>query len=344
MRFVPKAIVGAVAVAGIFAVGACGSPAATTQNAPQPPAAVRVGLLLAGPTHDGGFMEAGYNGAKRAEQQFGAEITVIDRVAPQQPELERAMRELARGGVDLVVAQGGQNNAAAKVVAAEFPQTKFVVTQSDVTGPNLASYEVLQEQSAWLAGAAAGLLTESGVVGHMSGIRPVPGLKGRAAFVDGVAHTNPAARVLTNFSGDQDDVELARRIATAELDAGADQIFTMLNAGRPGVAEAIRAAGKGRQFGNVRDFAADDPAVFAGSAIADSGVAVFRAIEDFANGRLHGGENVRIGLEAPEAVRLTLAPDVPEHVRAELDALSKRIVDGEIEVNTTYSGPEFPNP
>ncbi|TDD48671.1 BMP family ABC transporter substrate-binding protein [Saccharopolyspora elongata] len=338
-------MVSAVATAGIFAAGACGAPAVSDRNAPESgPAEVRVGLLLAGPTHDGGFMEAGYNGAKRAEQQLGAQITVVDRVAPRQPELEAAMRDLARGGVDLVVAQGGQNNAAAKVVAAEFPQTTFVVTQSDVTGPNLASYEVLQEQSAWLAGAAAGLLTKSGVVGHMSGIRPVPGLKGRAAFVDGVAHTNPAARVLTNFSGDQDDIPLARRIATAELDAGADYIFTMLNAGRPGVAEAIRATGKGRQFGNVRDFTADDPAVFAGSAVADSGEAVFRAIGDFAHGRLHGGENVRIGLESPEAVRLTLAPDVPDHVRAELDRLGRQIVDGEVEVKTTYTGPEFPNP
>ncbi|MEU5850791.1 hypothetical protein [Saccharopolyspora shandongensis] len=81
------------------------------------------------------------------------------------------------------------------------------------------------------------------------------------------------------------------------------------------------------------------PAVFAGS-----GEAVFRAIDDFAHGRLHGGENVRIGLESPEAVRLTLAPDVPDHVRAELDRRRRQIVDGEVEVKKTYTGPEFPNP
>ena len=336
--------IGLAAVAGLLTV-ACGAPAE-----PEGGEGVRggehktVGLLLTGPAHDGGFMESGFAGAERAGREFGADIRVVDGIAPQQPAVEAALRDLARGGADLVLAHGGQNVAAAKVVAAEFPATTFAVTQADVAGTDLAGYEVLQEQSAWLAGAAAGLLTRTGTVGHMSGIRPVPGLKGRAAFVDGFAHTKPGGRVLTNFSGNQDDIALARRIATAELNAGADYIFTMLNAGRPGVAEAIRTAGKGRQFGNVRDYTADDPAVFAGSAVADSGLAAFRAIDDFVHGRLHRGETVQIGLETPDAVRLTLAGDVPEPVRAEVERLRTRIINGEIDIRTTYDGPEFTAP
>ena len=60
-------------------------------------------------------------------------------------------------------------------------------------------------------------MTRSGVVGHMSGIRVRPGLKGRAAFVAGVQATNPAVRVLTNFSGNQDDNALSQRVAEAEM-------------------------------------------------------------------------------------------------------------------------------
>ena len=56
-----------------------------------------------------------------------------------------------------------------------------------MTGPNLASYEVLQEQSAYLGGVLAALTTRTGVVGHMSGIRVRPGLKGRAEAVAGLA-------------------------------------------------------------------------------------------------------------------------------------------------------------
>ena len=55
----------------------------------------------------------------------------------------------------------------------------------------------------------------------MSGIRVAPGLKGRAAFAHGLGHANPAARLLTNFSGDQDSNALSGRIAAAMADAGA---------------------------------------------------------------------------------------------------------------------------
>src|SRR5690606_25796185 len=160
--------------------------------------------------------------------------TYIDGIPPEQPELEAALRELAAAGPDMVIAHGGQNSAAAETVAAEFPEIAFVVVQGNVTGPNLSSYEVLQEESAWLAGAAAGLLTETGIVGHISGIRVTPGLKGRGGFYNGLMHTNPEARFLTIFAGDQDDNALSHEVASAEIAAGADIIFTMLNSGRQG--------------------------------------------------------------------------------------------------------------
>ncbi|GAA1404378.1 membrane protein [Glutamicibacter uratoxydans] len=332
------------AIAAIAALALTGCSAAP--QAEQPPSSpasepIRVAMLLAGSSDDGGFMESGYRGLQRAELDLGVKISHIEGVKPEQKQLEKALRDLGETGVDMIIAHGGQNSAAAEVVSAEYPQIQFVVTQSGVKGSNLSSYEVLQEESAWLAGAAAGLLTESDVVGHMSGIRPVPGLKGRAAFVDGVKHTNPGAKVLTNFSGDQDDVALAKKIALAEIEAGADNIFTMLNAGRPGVAEAMKETGKARQFGNVRDFTQDDPEIFVGSAVADSGAAAFSAIEDFVQGDYKPEQSIQIGLENPDAVKLTLAPDVPENVKNEVEKLSKQIIEDKIEVKTEYNGPEF---
>ena len=204
-----------------LALAGCSAQSVTTKSGentassatPKP----EVAMLLAGSASDGGFMESGFKGLQRAHDELGVEISYKEGVKPDKAALESALGELAGSGVDMVIAHGGQNTEAAKAVAPRFPDTLFVVTQATVTGPNLSSYEVLQEESAWLAGAAAGLMTKTNVVGHMSGIRPIPGLKGRAAFVDGVAHTNPQATVLTNFSGDQDDIELSRKIAKAEI-------------------------------------------------------------------------------------------------------------------------------
>lgn len=334
--------------ASMMLLAGCGTGAGATTGAttgaPGPSAGTKkphVAMLLAGSSKDNGFMQSGFTGLKRAETELGVKISFKEGVAPKPEALAASLRELAATGPDMVIAHGGQNSDAAIEVAKDFPDISFVVTQANVKGPNLSSYEVLQEHSAWLAGAAAGMLTKSNVVGHMSGIRPIPGLKGRAAFVDGVAHTNPKAKVLTNFSGNQDDVALSRKIAAAEIGAGADYIFTMLNAGRPGVAEAIKASGKARQFGNVRDFTKDDPQVFAGSAVADSGAAAFQAVKDLVDGKFSPGTTNHIGLENPDAVRLTLAADIPQEVREKIDALAKEIVDGSITVKTEYNGPEF---
>lgn len=315
-------------------------PGALLPAAAQDAAPLRVAMLIPGRINDGGFMEAGYNGLLAIEAELGADIRYIDQVRPTPEELTTALRLLGLGEPDLIIAHGGQNSAAVQEVAPEFPDVKFVVVQGNVTGENVSSYEVLQEQSTWLAGAAAGLLTETNVVGHISGIRVTPGLKGRAAFYNGLMTTNPDARFLTTFSGDQDDNTLNRLVAEAQIMAGADIIFTMLNAGRTGAIDACREAGIW-QIGNVRDWYEVHPDVLVASAIANVGMAGLRAAQDVAVGEWEPGVIVKIGIEDPDAVSLALAPDVPEEVMAQLEALTAQLIAGEIVYDTEYTGEEF---
>lgn len=206
-------------------------------------------------------------------------------------------------------------------------------------GPNLSSYEVLQEESAWLAGAAAGLLTETDVVGHILGIRVPPG-QGRGAFYHGLMHTIPEVRFLTIFAGDQDDNALSQRVATTQIGEGADIIFTMLNAGLIGVTEAMRGT-KTRQIGNVIDWTAVEPGIFVASAVADAGIPGVEAVRDLADGQWQAGTVKAIGLEKPAEVSLALSSDVPADVRAEIDSLRNQIVADRITVATDYDGPEL---
>ena len=324
------------AIAGVAAGAATGRSA----RAQSP---VRIEALFAGRVDDKGFMEAGYRGLLRARDQLGAAIGHIDGVRPQKELLAAALRELAGRKPALVIAHGGQNNEAAAEVATAFPDVRFAVTQGAVTGANLASYEVLQEQSAFLAGVFAAGVSKTRVVAHMSGIRVRPGLKGRAAFLAGVAHADPGVKVLTNFSGNQDDNALSKRVATAMIGAGADVFFTMLNAGRTGVTEACRAH-RASQIGNVVDWTKIEPDVFVASAIADVSLAVFAAARDIAGGAFKGGAIQRIGLENPEAVRLAMRADAPAHVREKVEAVAKALVAGQIRIPETWTGEEFATP
>jgi basic membrane protein A len=306
------------------------------------PAAERgpVAAMLPGRIDDGGFVEAGYQGLMRIRDELRIPVRFLDRVPPEEEAMKAALRELAASDAKLVIAHGGQAAAAVQRVAWEFPEQRFVSIQGDLTRPNLAVYEVLQEQSAWLAGAAAGMLTRTNVVGHMSGLRVRPGLKARAAFAGGLATTNPGARLLSNFSGSQDDAALARRIAIAQIDAGADVIFTMLNAARAGAIEACRERGV-KQIGNVRDWVAVMPEVFVASAVANAGVAVFQSGRDLYDNLWKGEIVKRFGVRTPEAVRLALAPTAPAPVRERIAALTQQMAVGTIAIPDQYDGPEF---
>lgn len=317
-------------------LGACANTASSQ-------APISVGGLFAGRIDDRGFMEAGWRGLERARTELGVATRHIDGVQPRKELLAAALTQLATSGVGLVVAHGGQNNEACAEVAARFPQIKFVVTQGAVVGTNLCSYEVLQEESAYLAGVLAALTTKTGVVGHMSGIRVRPGLKGRAAYVAGVHAANPTVKVLTNFSGNQDDNALSKRVALAQMAGGADVIFTMLNAGRDGVSQACREKGA-RQIGNVVDWVKVDPKVFVASAIADVSIGVFEAVRNVQQGKFPAGSIRKVGIANAQAVRLSMADDVPATIRTRIAAVAAEIESGNIKVPESYEGPEFATP
>jgi basic membrane protein A and related proteins len=296
----------------------------------------RIAVVLFGPHGQGGFNEAGLDGARRAEPGGPVEVHWFERTETR----AESLAALCATGPDLVVLHGGQGDAPAAAVAPSYPDIAFAVTQGSTPAANVACYQVLQEQSAFLGGVLAACLSVRGTVAHLSGERVRPGLLGRAAYVDGARRARPAVRVLTTFCGDQHDPALAARVVTAQAAAGADLLFAMIDGGRAGAIRACREHGV-RQIGNVFDWTLREPDVFAASAIADSGYCIVQAIEDFRSGALALGQVVRTGLERPDAVRLALHPSVPAAVRAELEGWAHRLADRRVTPEEAYTGPEF---
>ncbi len=246
-----------------------------------------------------------------------------------------AVAALARDAPDLVLVHGGQGDAPVRAVAPEFPAQRFAVTQGALRAPNVATHEVLQEHSAFLAGVFAARATRTGTVAHLSGERVRPGLAGRAAFVAGVEWAG-GAKLLTGFCGDQHDADLAQAWAGAMLGAGADILFTMLDGGRPGAIAAARRGGAGL-IGNVTDWTAQGPP-FVASAIADNGVAVAQALADLAAGVAPwGGRHWAVGLENPAAVRLAL----PDGVADPTQDAAQALLAGRITLPHDWQGAEF---
>lgn len=296
--------------------------------------------VFAGRVDDGGFIESGFQGARAACVRFGLRFTHVTDVAIETDALVAAIDVGAAGAPDLMLVHGGRSDAAVASAAPRHPGIRFLSTHGEEAGPNFSCFTIAQPESAFLAGVLAGLLTRSGTVGHLSGIRIAPGLRSRAAYAAGVRHANPNAKLLTCFCGTQEDNSVTYRAARAEINAGADVIYTMLNGGRRGAIEACR-EGRVRQIGNVRDWTTVEPDVFIGAAIADTGRLVHAWIEDVLSGRLVAGELRKLGLEDHEAVRLAMAPGVPDEIRSTVDAIAVRIRAGLIALPLEYDGAEF---
>nr|WP_067295110.1 BMP family protein [Marinobacterium profundum] len=304
---------------------------------------LKISVLIPGKHNDNGFMEAAYRGYEKIKNELPIEASYVSDIsATSDPVLlTEAMRKLAAEGPDMIIAHGGQCNGPAETVSKEFPNIKFVVIQGHVQGPNLSSYVVKQEESAWLAGALAGLSTKSNVVGHISGAWPKPGLMGRAAFYDGLMYVNPEAKFVSWFTGDLDNTAINGDAAKGEINYGADVIYTMLNAGRQGVIDEIKShKGKVRHIGNVSDWTTVDD-TFIGSAVADASVAILNAARDLSDGSWKPNRVEEIGLSQSDVVTLAYSKDVSPDVQEKITTLKDKILSGDIKIKTQYDGQEF---
>ena len=299
----------------------------------------RKAVALFGPPGRGSFNESGQAGWRRARDAgHEAELHWIE--PPDVPGRIEALRALCASGLDLLVAHGGQGDAPVQALSAAFPHMQFAITQGSWRSANTACYEVLQEQSAFLAGVLAGLATRTGVVGHLSGEKVRPGLKGRAAFAHGVRSVAPGCRFVTTFCGRQHEPELAYRAALALQREGADLVFAMIDGGRDGVSQACRETPL-RQIGNVLDWVARDPEVFVASALADSGRGVAQALADFDAGALRPGTLHCTGVEDPSVVGVVMREDMARDVGQAVRAWSARLQRAEVVPESHYDGPEL---
>ncbi len=132
---------------------------------------VKVGVLIPGSKSDKGWMESGYTGLQQAEKEFGGKIKVQMIENINYADMEQALTNLASKN-ELVIGVGGQTQAAVFKVAKRFPKMKFSIVGGNQgeSAPNVAGYDVKQAQIAYVAGAAAAMLSKNGAVSYVGGM------------------------------------------------------------------------------------------------------------------------------------------------------------------------------
>jgi basic membrane lipoprotein Med (substrate-binding protein (PBP1-ABC) superfamily) len=119
----------------------------------------RVALLTPGPISDQAWNGEAYRGLLAIRDSLGASVSHIQTRTP--ASFDENFREYGRQSYDLVIGHGFEYKDAAERVAPSFPKTVFLVTSSEVSGPNVAGIRFSFAQPAYLAGIAAAGATRS---------------------------------------------------------------------------------------------------------------------------------------------------------------------------------------
>ncbi len=258
-------------------------------------------------------------------------------------DFEPNLNRLVRRDFDLVYGIGFLLKDAIETIADQQPDKMFGLVDEIADRPNVVNIMFKEQEGAFLAGAAAALMTKSDKVGFIGGMEIPVIERFHAGFVAGVAAVNPDIKVDIQYAGAFDKAELGKAAANRMYSSGVDIIFHAAGATGNGVFSEAKERKSADKDAHVWVIGVDsdqydegqvgDENITLTSLLKRVDVAVKNISELARDGKFPGGEVKTYGL-AEDGMALTDSHGaIPEDVLAKIDEFAKKIADGEIEVS-----------
>ena len=250
---------------------------------------------------------------------------------------ERVMREYAEGGADLVVGESFAVERAARDVAGDYPDVKFLMGSSgQPQEPNFAVFDNYIQEPAFLTGMIAGAETDSNKIGMVGGYAIPEVNRLMNAFMAGAREVNPDVTFQVTFIDSWYDPPKAKEAAFAMIDGGADVMY----AERFGVSDAAKERGI-KAIGNVIDTAGDYPGTILASAIWHMEPTIDAAIEAVRAGEFAAEDYGKLSHMPVGGSSLVYDEAlVPEEVAARVEERKSAIMDGSFAVEIDDEAPQ----
>ena len=184
---------------------------------------VKAGFVYVSPITEAGWTRQHDQGRKAVEAALGNQVktTFVENVA-EGADAERVIRDLARTGHQLIFTTSFGYMEPTLKVAQDFAGVKFESITGYKTTPNVATANARYYEGRYLAGIAAGRMSQAGVAGYVAGF-PIPEvLQGINAFALGMRSVNPKAVVKVVWLNAWFDAPRERDAAMALLDQGVE--------------------------------------------------------------------------------------------------------------------------
>ena len=186
-------------VAACFFLPAAQAQISTPTSGPSPAKLtepIKAGFVYVSPITEAGWTKQHDEARKAVERTLGDQVkTTFVADVPEGADAERVIRDLARQGHQIIFTPSFGYMEPTLKVAKEFPNVKFESVTGFKTAPNVSASNARYYEGRYLAGIAAGRMTQSNVAGYVAGF-PIPEvLQGINAFTLGMRSVNPQATV-----------------------------------------------------------------------------------------------------------------------------------------------------
>ena len=281
---------------------------------------------------DDAFNNQTLSGAKKAENELGIELDYV--VAEAIPEFEGLQRGYAESGeYDLIICTGSNQADALVNVSADFPDQQFALIDSTIAEhENVASFIFRDEESSFLAGALAAMVTTTDKIGFVGGM-DIPAINRFLAGYQARAHyISQDCEIMVSYVGSWTDLEKGKALALEQYDEGADIVFGAAGLSGEGVIDAAEEKGL-YAMGVDTDQRYLAPENVLVSTLKSTDVAAFTVIKERVEGNFTGGSR-SLGLKE-DGVGLSLdnaLPVVTEEQKGIISEIREGILHGEIEI------------
>ena len=335
VRFV--APLAALATVAVVAVSLAGTGAAAPA---QKQAGYSAGLVSdVGRFNDKGFNQNQLTGLKYAQAHIpGLKTTALE--SHSTGDYLPNFASLARKGVNIIIGAGFLLANQEATVAKQFPNTKFAITDYDVTGapfngaksPNVEGLTYATQENSYLVGCIASSMAKikggNQMIGVVGGVKIPPVDTFLAGYQAGAKKCNPAIKVLVGYSQDFVDQAKCKTVGQNQIDQGAQVVFAVAGPCGLGALDAAKQAG-------IWGIGVDVDQSYLGKHILTSAVkrvdnGVYLAIKGAQSGQFKGGANLTFNLKNHGVGLGKISPNVPASVLKKVASLRKLIVAGKI--------------
>lgn len=230
-----------------------------------------------------------------------------------------------------------------ETVAPEYADKRFIWIDNATSAPvaNVLNITYAQNEGSFLAGYIAAKVSQTGVIGAVGGEDSGTINDFIVGYKQGALYANPDIDVQVQYSNTYDDPAIGKECALTLNEKGADVIFQIASKCGDGVFEAAKEKGF-YAIGVDSDQKYIDPEAIICSMCKEVGDSIYDAVKQYVEkgdgcglwgttwiaDMATGYVGIGYGEEgAPQ--------QVSDEIKLEVDGLAKKIVDGEIKVETT---------